>query len=187
MIGHFRLIAVVVLLFSGVSPLRAKVFDKTTEIAGMTLHYKIALPKDFDPSKAYPAVLAFPPGSQTMDMVMTTMTRNWAPEADRRGYIVIVPAAPRGRYFLEERARVVPEFLAQPLNDYKIRDNKFHIAGMSNGGISAFHIAAEYPKYFISLTGFPGYLPNATPDRLAALAKICIYMHAGEFDGGWVQ
>jgi predicted esterase len=82
---------------------------------------------------------------------------------------------------------VFPAFLEQLLGQYKIRDNKFHIAGMSNGGISAFFIAAAYPQYFWSVTGFPGYLPEATPERLNALAKMCIYMHVGELDSGWLE
>jgi S-formylglutathione hydrolase FrmB len=44
------------------------------------------------------------------------------------------------------------------LKDYKIQDNKFHIAGPSNGGIAAFHVAAANPQYFLSVTAFPGYM-----------------------------
>lgn len=153
----------------------------------MTLYYKVALPKDYDPAKAYPAVLAFPPGPQDMQMVMVTLMQNWAGEAQRRGYIVVIPAAPAGRLFFGEGAQVFPKFLDQLLGEYKIRDNKFHIAGMSNGGRSAFHIAASYPQYFWSVTGFPGYLSDATPQRIAALAKMCINMHVGELDSGWRQ
>jgi poly(3-hydroxybutyrate) depolymerase len=175
------------LILAAGSSLQAKAFDKTAEIAGMRLHYKIALPKDYDPAKTYPAVLAFPPGSQDMNMVLTTLVQNWLPEADERGYIVIIPAAPNGRPFVGEGAKIFPEFIDQLLHEYKIRDNKFHIAGMSNGGRSAFHIAAMYPQYFLSVTGFPGYLPDATPSRVAALAKMCIYMHVGELDTGWLE
>jgi len=164
--------------------LHAKAFDKSIDIAGVTLHYKVVLPKDYDAAKAYPAVLAFPPGGQGADMVMTTLVRNWQPEAERRGYIVFIPAAPNGQLFFEEGARVFPEFLDKMLAEYKIRDNKFHVAGMSNGGISAFYVAAAYPQYFWSVTGFPGYLPDATPARMNALAKMCIDMHVGEFDPG---
>jgi poly(3-hydroxybutyrate) depolymerase len=128
--------------------LHAKAYDKSIEIAGVTLHYKVVLPKEYDAAKTYPAVLAFPPGSQGADMVMTTLVRNWQPEAERRGYLVFIPAAPNGRLFYEEGASVFPEFLDKMLAEYKIRDNKFHIAGMSNGGISAFYIAAAYPQYF---------------------------------------
>jgi len=176
---------VLLVLFVFASPLLAKVFDKSTDIAGMKLHYKVALPKDFDPEKTYPAVLAFPPGSQDMNMVLTTLVQNWLPEADQRGYIVVIPAAPNGRGFVGDGAKVFPEFIEQLLHEYKIRDNKFHIAGMSNGGRSAFHIAAMYPQYFVSVIGFPGYLPNATPERVAALSKLCIYMHVGELDTDW--
>jgi predicted peptidase len=178
-------IAVPVLLVLGSQSATAKVIDKSTNVEGMSLHYKVVLPKDFDPDKAYPAILAFPPGSQTMDMVMTTLQQNWALEGQRRGYIVVIPAAPIQGLFVEAGARVFPEFLDRLLGEYKIRDNKFYIAGMSNGGLSAFHIAASYPKYFLSVTGFPGYLPDATPERVNALAKMCIYMYVGELDAGW--
>jgi predicted peptidase len=163
------------------------VIDQDTTIAGMILHYKVVLPKDYNPNKTYPAVLAFPPGSQDMQMVMVTLMQNWAGEAQRRGYIVVIPAAPIGHLFVDEGARVFPKFLEQLLSEYKIRDGKFHIAGMSNGGRSAFHIAASYPQYFWSVTGFPGYLPDATPQRVAALANMCINMHVGELDSGWRQ
>jgi poly(3-hydroxybutyrate) depolymerase len=175
------------LVFACSLPAGAKVFDKDTTIAGMTVHYKVVLPTGYDPAKAYPAILAFPPGAQTMDMVTSTLVRNWAPEAQRRGYIVVIPAAPTQHLFSGDGARVFPEFLDQLLADYKIRGGKFHIAGMSNGGISAFHIAALYPKYFLSVTGFPGYLRDATLERIDALAGLCINMHAGEFDPDWVQ
>jgi poly(3-hydroxybutyrate) depolymerase len=164
----------------------AKVFDKSTTIAGWTMHYKVVLPADYDAAKAYPAILAFPPGGQGMDMVMSTLQRNWALEAQRRGFIVVIPAAPEQHMFPDEGARVFPDFLNQLLADYKIREGKFHIAGMSNGGISAFHIAASWPRFFWSVTVFPGFLPDATPERIAALAGMCIDMHAGELDPDWV-
>ena len=44
--------------------LQAKAFDKSIDISGVTLHYKVAQPKDYDAARTYPAVLAFPPGSQ---------------------------------------------------------------------------------------------------------------------------
>jgi hypothetical protein len=43
-----------------------------------------------------------------------------------------------------------------------------------------------YPQYFLSVTGLPGYLPDATPERVQALTKLCIFMHVGELDSDWV-
>lgn len=175
-----------VLTLAGVGlAIDAKVLDESTVIAGMSVQYKVVLPKDYDADKAYPAVLAFPPGGQGLDMVQFTLVRNWAGEAQRRGYIVVIPAAPNGHTFTREGALIFPEFLEKLTRDYKIKDNKFHIAGMSNGGLSAFHLAASYPQFFSTVTGFPGYLKDASPERMKALSGMCLYMHVGEMDARW--
>jgi poly(3-hydroxybutyrate) depolymerase len=165
-----------VLLFAN-RPAAAEVLEKSKNIAGVTVHYKVVLPSHYDAAKAYPGVLAFGGGPQTMNIVDGAIQRNWRDEAERRGYIVVIPAAPDGQLFFEGGERIFPEFLTKILADYKIASDKFHIAGQSNGGISAFHVAASYPQYFWSVTGFPGYLPDATPARVGALAKMCINMH----------
>jgi len=168
-------------------PAAAEVLEKSKSIAGVTVHYKVVLPSHYDAAKAYPGVLAFGGGPQTMNIVDGAIQRNWRDQAEQRGYIVVIPAAPDGQLFFEGGGRIFPEFLTKILADYKIADSKFHIAGQSNGGISAFHVAALYPQYFWSVTGFPGYLPDATPARLGALAKMCINMHVGELDTGWKE
>jgi S-formylglutathione hydrolase FrmB len=68
------------------------------------------------------------------------------------------------------------------LADYKIQDNKFHIAGPSNGGIAAFHVAAANPQFFLSVTAFPGYMWEPSAARLQAISKMCVFMYVGEFD-----
>ena len=120
-----------------------------------------------------------------MNIVTNMLERNWRPEAERRGYIIVSPAAPNGDLFFEGADRIFPAFLDQILRDYKVETGKLHIAGPSNGGISAFHIAAMYPQYFRSLTGYPGYLPEEA--RTNALKPLCIYMHVGERDTGWLD
>ena len=92
----------------------------------------------------------------------------------------------RSELFFEGGERIFPAFLDRILADYKIRDRKFHIAGISNGGISAFHIAALHPSYFISITAFPGFLQKPSDERVKAIFPLCIFMHVGEFDSlGW--
>jgi predicted esterase len=167
-------------------PVKADVLDKTMKVGGTAVHYKVVLPKNYDASKAYPAVLGFGGGPQTMNVVDNVIARNFRDEAEKRGYIVVVPAAPNDDLFFEDGARIFPEFLKQILADYKIRDNKFHIAGPSNGGISAFHVASLNPGYFLSITAFPGYLWEETPAHIQAISKMCISMFVGELDPmGW--
>jgi predicted esterase len=165
----------------------ANISLKTDDIAGVTLYYKVITPKDYDPAKVYPAVLAFPGGAQTMPMVDSMIARNLSLQAEKRGYIVVVCSAPAPGLFYEGGAVVFPAFLDKLLADYKIRGRKFHIAGISNGGLSAFHIAASCPKYFWSVTGFPGYLLDATDARVDALHGMCLNMHVGELDRGWLD
>jgi len=183
-----RLLTFLLLILAS-QPLRASVLDKTAVVSGISLRYKVILPKGYDPTKAYPAVLAFPGGPQTMETVEGTLQGNWLDQAEQRGYIVVIPAAPDVGLFFEGGDKVFPAFLTKLLGDFKIQDNKFHIAGVSNGGLSAFHIAARYPQYFWSVTGLPGYLldEDATPEHVRALAKMCIYMYAGELDSRWPQ
>src|SRR5580692_12568639 len=167
-------------------PVKADVLDKRMNIGGTTVHYKIVLPKNYDPSKAYPGVFAFGGGPQTMNVVDNVIARNFRDEAEKRGYIVVVPAAPDDQLFFEGGERIFPEFLKQILADYKIQDSKFHIAGVSNGGISAFHVASQNPEYFLSITAFPGYLWEETPAHIQAISKMCGNMFVGELDPmGW--
>jgi predicted esterase len=165
-----------------VQPVRGELLEKTAKVGDATVHYKVVLPNGYDPAKAYPAILAFGGGPQTMNTVDGVLNRNFRAEAEKRGYIVVVPAAPDDQLFFEEGARIFPEFLKMILADYKIQDNKFHIAGPSNGGIAAFHVAALNPDYFLSITAFPGYMWQPSAAKLDAISKMCVFMYVGEND-----
>jgi poly(3-hydroxybutyrate) depolymerase len=160
----------------------AAVLEKNIHVEGFAVRYKVVLPDGYDAAREYPAILVMGGGPQTMDTVERTLERNFRAEAERRGYIVVAPAAPEGALFFERGARIFPEFLNAMLREYKIADRKFHVAGPSNGGIAAFHVAAANPGYFASVTAFPGYLWQPTIDKLLALSKMCVYLYVGEHD-----
>jgi poly(3-hydroxybutyrate) depolymerase len=164
------------------APLRAELLEKTKKVAGTTVHYKVVLPDGYDPAKAYPAILALGGGPQTMNTVDSVLNRNFRAEAEKRGYIVVAPAAPDGQLFFEDGARIFPEFLKMILADYRVQDGRFHIAGPSNGGIAAFHVAAANPQYFLSVTAFPGYMWEPSTAKLQAFSKMCVFMYVGELD-----
>ena len=165
----------------------AETIAKAVRFGGITIRYKIVLPNGYDPARAYPVILAFAGGRQNLDAVNNMLERNWLPEAEARGYIVVSPIAPANYFFFERGADAIfPDFLDQILRDYKVEGGKLDIAGASNGGLSAFHIAAMYPQYFRSVTGFPGYLPDESESKMIALRPLCIYMHVGERDVEWL-
>jgi poly(3-hydroxybutyrate) depolymerase len=175
-------VAVVLLVAVAASPARGEVLEKSTRVGRVTVQYKVVLPNGYDATKTYPGIIALGGGPQTMNTVDGVLNRNFRAEAEKRGYIVIAPAAPDGQLFFEGGARIFPEFLKLVLADYKIQDGKFHIAGPSNGGIAAFQVAAANPQYFLSVTAFPGYMWDPNPAKLQAISKMCVFMYVGEND-----
>jgi poly(3-hydroxybutyrate) depolymerase len=184
-IGFMRMLSVMAVVLSivfGGVPARAGVLEQTKKVADVTVHYKVVLPDGYDATKTYPGIIALGGGPQTMNTVDGILSRNFRAEAEKRGYIVVAPAAPDGDLFFEDGARIFPEFLKMILADYRIQDRKFHVAGPSNGGIAAFHVAAANPQYFLSVTAFPGYMWEPTPAKLQAISKMCVFMYVGEND-----
>jgi pimeloyl-ACP methyl ester carboxylesterase len=161
---------------------QAEVTERIMRVAGTTVHYKLVLPNDYDSEKTYPAILVFGGGPQTMSTIEGALARNFQAEAEARGYIVIGPAAPGGDLFFYDGDRIFPEFLDNVLAAHNIEGGKFHVAGPSNGGIAAMHVAAAHPQYFVSATAFPGYLWRPSEAKLRALEGICVYLYVGEHD-----
>jgi poly(3-hydroxybutyrate) depolymerase len=154
---------------------------------GTLVDYKVLLPGAYDGHSPLPALLAFPGGRQTIDRLDTGLQRFWGAEAEKRGFLVILPAAPAGVLFFRGGEKIFPEFLDAMLANHNIKDGKFHLAGVSNGGRSAFHVAARHPGYFTSILAIPGFLPDPTPEKYAALDGLCIVMIAGEKDLRWIE
>ncbi|MDA1184492.1 MAG: hypothetical protein O2930_07605 [Acidobacteria bacterium] len=181
-VSTWRAVTVAAALCVVAQPLHAEEIALTTSIDGTAIRYKIVLPNGYDPEKTYPGIVALGGGAQSMRTVDRTLSRNFRDEAEKRGYIVIAPAAPQGQLFFQEGARLMPAFLDMMLADYKIQGGTFHIAGPSNGGIAAFHLAAQSPRYFRSVTAFPGYMWERSQEKLDAIAGLCVFMYVGEFD-----
>jgi poly(3-hydroxybutyrate) depolymerase len=76
---------------------RAELLEKMKKVGSSVVHYKVVLPNGYDPAKAYPAILALGGGPQTMQTVDRVLASNFRAEAEKRGYIVIAPAA-RGSF-----------------------------------------------------------------------------------------
>lgn len=176
------LLAAAMTALCAIQPARAETTEKTKRVGDATVHYKVVLPNGYDPAKTYPAILAFGGGPQTMDTVDRVLNGNLRAEAEKRGYIVVAPAAPNDELFFEGGERIFPEFLKMILADYRIEGNKFHIAGPSNGGIAAMHVAALHPEYFLSVTAFPGYMWEPSQAKLKAISKMCVFLYVGEND-----
>ncbi|MGB0385766.1 MAG: hypothetical protein ACPGWR_13180 [Ardenticatenaceae bacterium] len=111
----------------------------------------------------------------------------WGQEAKKRGWIVISPMAPNGTLFFQGSETLIPEFVARMRQQYEPEGGKYHLSGISNGGISAFRVAGNYPDLFHSVMVLPGF-PRSEEDfqNLAGLKDIPVAMFVGEEDSSWI-
>lgn len=161
-------------------------YDTLTLGDGTQLAYAVVLPAGYTPATPAPVLLALPPGPQTRDMVEAGLGL-WQRAAQERGWVVVSPIAPGGRLFFQGSEVYLPEFLDYIAATYPPEGGQFHLAGISNGGISAFRIAGQHPELFRSLLVTPG-LPRSADDRTALerIAALPVAMFVGELDQGWV-
>lgn len=155
---------------------------------GTEITYTLILPAGFDSARAYPALLVFPGGRQNATSVQGGLSRFWGAEAAKRGFIVFSPAAPPGQTFYEKGVDLIPEFLRRQLAAYRIEGEKFHVAGHSNGGVSAFAAAVRHPELFHSVTVLAGFpVEQADFDRLDGLRGLRVALFVGERDLDWKE
>jgi predicted esterase len=162
-------------------------YETLSLLGGETIEYALLLPANYNNQQDYPILLALPPGGQNRQMVDAGLNGYWAEEAGRRGWIVVSPAAPDGQLFFQGAEMLIPEFLDDITAQYSPQGGKFHIAGISNGGISAFRIALDEPQRVHSLLVLPGF-PRGEADfqRLDELVDIPVAMFVGEHDTTWI-
>jgi len=153
---------------------------------GTEIAYTIILPPGYEAGNTYPTLLALPPGSQTQSMVTSGLSSYWRDGALANGWVVVSPVAPNGQLFFQGSEQYIPEFLEVIAAEYPPEGGKFHLGGVSNGGISAFRVAGVNPDRFHSILVLPGY-PMTAEDKanLAQLTTIPIAFFVGENDSSW--
>ncbi len=151
--------------------------------AGQSLALTVVLPVGYASEAEYPLVFALPPGPGTQDMVNAFLGNYWLDEADRRGYILVSPAVLGSS--LESSASDVVDAVFDWVGDNLSYDAaRVTLAGQSNGGIGAFHVARAEPNRFGSIVVMPG--GYGAPGDLAQLGGKPVLLAVGERDTRWV-
>lgn len=153
---------------------------------GTNVKYVTITPQGFQPGDAAPVFLAFPPGGQNLDITKNVAEVMYLNQAVGRGWVVITPAAP-GELWHQGAEDLIPEMLRWIRAWVTVEGARPHLGGMSNGGISAFRIAAENPNRFRSIMAYPGF-PSSPSDQaaLAELTDIPVRLWVGGNDSdGW--
>jgi acetyl esterase/lipase len=132
-------------------------------------------------------LIAFPPGDQTLALTQQLVAGTWAAEAATRGWVVVSPVATaKGLYSEAGSGDLVQPLLAAIEQKFPPEGGKFDLAGVSNGGLSAFRAALGKPEAFRSLVVFPGMpLPGSDP-ALTRLEGVGAAFFVGAQDTGWL-
>lgn len=146
------------------------------------LNFAVILPEQYDPAQSYPVLLALPPGEQAMSQVNWAIDIYYISQSIQRNWIVVSPAAVGGIKYFEGSEIYIPRLLEWVEERYSVEGEKYHIAGISNGGVSAFHIGIMYPEEFQSLTVFPGGPLEEDERYLNHLVEMPITMYVGALD-----
>ncbi|RMF64615.1 MAG: hypothetical protein D6743_09130 [Calditrichaeota bacterium] len=166
---------------------QAKTKRRTMKLQDKTrMSYTVVLPEKYDKQRVYPILLALPPGPQTGEMVERGLDGFWREQAQSRGWIVVSPVAPHGKLFFQGSEAYLPEFLDKIAQEFPPEGGKFYLAGISNGGISAFRVALNWPERFHALLALPGFPADRDFQRLERLKQIPVAMFGGGEDVGWV-
>jgi len=154
---------------------------------GVTLRYLLVRPPGWDPAAEYPVLIALPPGNQTRAMVEWGLRTYWADEARRRGWVVASPMRPTDVLLFNATDAHFEDLVAQIARETRIAGGKVHVAGVSNGGLSAFRAAVTHPARVRALVVLPGFPPNERDyERLAALRDVPVTLYVGARDAEWV-
>jgi len=151
---------------------------------GTTLHTTVVLPDGFDAMKTYPLLLALPPGGQDQETTDSVVDRVWKDEAKQRGWVVVSPVAPGALFYDPASAKYLPELAGDMTTMFRPEGGKVHLAGVSNGGLSAYRAALDHPELYFDLLTFPG-MPPEQSDDVAKLKALPTADWVGELDSGW--
>ncbi len=159
----------------------------TVVVDGISLEIAVIVPPGFSTGDSAPVLLALPPGGQSTSLVLSTMQDIYLTQASERGWVVVSPAAPAGVKFFEGSETLIPGLLDYVSSWVEPEGGKFHLAGISNGGISSFRVATQNPHRFASVVVFPGFASSeADISGLDVLAEIPVRLFVGGMDTAWI-
>jgi predicted peptidase len=177
-------------------------FEKNLFLAsnGDTLPYRLCLPRNYDPEKAYPLVL-FLHGSGERG-TCNTLPLKHGPLAfarqslqDQHPCLVLVPQCPKNRRWVEvdwklphhdmpERPsrpmEATIELLAEIQRKYSVDVRRLYVTGLSMGGYGTWDLVSRQPGRFAAAVPVCGGGDEARAPQLASLA---IWAFHGADDG----
>ncbi|GJM44043.1 MAG: hypothetical protein DHS20C21_08850 [Gemmatimonadota bacterium] len=113
--------------------------------------YRVVLPRNYDASRTYPALVSFGLGSGVASA--DWMTANvWGESSAERGWIAVHLVAPKDGWINHPSHHALEELLTNLRNEYSIEGDRFHLVGFLNGSRAATTYGGMSAPFFHSLT-----------------------------------
>ena len=160
--------------------------------ANEIMPYRVYVPKNYNPSRSYPLIIALHGLGGTEDSFFTGYNGNAPKLAEERGYLLAAPLGYRvdGGYGWgvgnppadpitrdrqgrsEEDAMAVLALMKQ---HYKVDENRIYLMGHSMGGIGTWRVAPKYPDIWAAIAPFAGSGNPETLTRIRHIPQIVVH------------
>jgi len=131
---------------------REHTYDTITARNGITLQYKVVLPRDYDPQRTYPALVSFAPGGWGPASCDWSLANLWGESTAEAGWIAVHLIAPDRGWMTHPSHHALEELLGKIQDDHHIEGKRFHLVGFGNGARPATTYAGMSMRFFQSLT-----------------------------------
>lgn len=151
--------------------------------SGIVVRHAVVLPKDFEPERSYPVLIAFPPGGGGAACADWALENLWGGDTTEQGWIVVVPVAPKKGWINHPSHHALNALLKRLSKEYRVEDGKFHMAGFGAGARPATTFASMSKQYFQSLSVASSTAWSRWDDReIVKFEAMPIHQFVGETD-----
>jgi hypothetical protein len=148
--------------------------------AGADLPFSVDLPVNYDPSRAYPVLIA-PGAGKKLDGNWGGLF--WGEDTSQRGWIAVETPA----FLLTQPISALTELLDEIARRYRVEGGRFHIACYGPSSGPAFGLAMAVPERIKSITAAPGFPVTDNDEDLKKLVPVTVSLIVGENDAIWRQ
>jgi predicted peptidase len=193
------LAAVLAGLPCGAQALETGFLDRSLHLDGAEHAYQVYVPRTFDPSRAWPVILALHgSGERGRDGILQTeiglggALRRYA---ERYPAVVVLPQAPPDGTWQGPGARLALAALDATLAEFPVDSTRVYLTGLSMGGNGAWYLAYHHPERFAALVVVCGWInerrgglypaipPGSASDPFADVARRVAHLPIWIFHG----
>ncbi|SFC57704.1 tetratricopeptide repeat protein [Pseudoalteromonas denitrificans] len=162
-------------------------YQSFTAHNGIDIPHKILLPENFDASKTYKGMIAFPSGNfgkASADWMINSLL-NYKSNKD---WIITVVTAPKKGLINHPAHHALNDLMKHVRNKYSIKNNKFHFLGYQSGGQPAITYSQMSQSYVLGITTIGNYSwDNWKEERLKEFNNMTVQLLVGENDTAGVE